>query len=67
MRGAIGGRGSMAFELLPPTNGVVAEESIAGYDVFAWIRGGLPVSPTAPPKSRALSLLMGVMVWPKRA
>ena len=28
---------------------------------------GLPVSPTAPPKRIALSLLMGVMVCPKRA
>jgi hypothetical protein len=67
MRGPISGGRAVTFQLLPPPNSVVAEEGIACDDVFTWIRKGLPVSPTAPPKSRALSLLMGVMVWPKRA
>lgn len=67
MRGPVSRRGAVAFELLPPADGVVAEEGIARDDVLAWVRERLPVSPTAPPKRSALSLLIGVIVCPKRA
>jgi hypothetical protein len=57
----------MTLKLFPSANRVIAEECIPCYDVFALMINGVPVSPTAPPKRRALSLLMGVIVCPKRA
>ena len=67
MGGSVGGRRAMTFQLFPLSEGVIAEEGIASDDVFAWVGKGIPVSPTAPPKRRALSLLIGVIVCPKRA
>lgn len=67
MRGPVSGRSAVAFELLPPAEGVVAEEGVTRDDVLAWVRERLPVSPTAPPNRSALSLLIGVIVCPKRA
>jgi hypothetical protein len=65
--GAVGRWHAVTVEFLPLSEIVVKEEGIPGDNVLAWMTKGVPVSPTAPPKRMALSLLMGVIVWPNRA
>jgi hypothetical protein len=46
---------------------VVADKSITSDNIFSFVKVRIPVSPTAPPKRMALSFVIGVIVWPKRA
>ena len=65
VRCSVGGEDAPAFELFEFLGRKLAKIGIACDRVFACIEIKLlPVSPTAPPNKMALSLLMGVMVWP---
>lgn len=57
----------MTVEFAPFAERVVTKKGIPCDNIFALMKDGLPVSPTAPPKRIALSLAMGVIVCPKRA
>lgn len=67
MCSTIGGWITFWFKLFPSLVIVVADECITCNYVFTFIEQTLPVSPTAPPNKMALSLPIGVIVWPKRA